>query len=286
MRSQWGRWSVLAGVVGCIVVAGLAHADGPRGAHFGGHFGGGGRGAAPAHFGGAAHFGGGAHFAPAPHYAPAPRYAPGPRYAPAPHYGAPAGRGAARFAPPISRIYPNARHGNWNRTGDEGHWDGDRGDWGGYGDWHGGGGWGDDDGHDWVGTYWGGGYWGGSYWPAVTYGVGFSWFLPVLPSVYATYWYDGIPYYYADDVYYTFDPNYDGYVATDPPPVGGYDASAQGTTGQIFMYPKNGQSPAQQAEDRRACEDWAHQQVGPNGNTDDFRRAMTACAVGRGYTVR
>jgi hypothetical protein len=35
---------------------------------------------------------------------------------------------------------------------------------------------------------------------------------------YATYWYDGIPYYYANDVYYTWNPTYDGYTATDPPP--------------------------------------------------------------------
>ncbi len=54
------------------------------------------------------------------------------------------------------------------------------------------------------------------------YGAGFAWFLPILPLAYATYWYSGVPYYYANDVYYTWNPSYDGYVATDPPPVGGF----------------------------------------------------------------
>jgi len=69
-----------------------------------------------------------------------------------------------------------------------------------------------------TGAYWRGGYWHGGFWPRAYYGVGFAWFLPVLPLAYATYWYGGIPYYYANDVYYTYNPGYEGYVATDPPP--------------------------------------------------------------------
>jgi len=70
-----------------------------------------------------------------------------------------------------------------------------------------------------AGHYWGGGYWGGRFWPGVRYGVGFSWFLPVLPFGYATYYWGGLPYYYYDNAYYQWDPSYNGYVATDPPPV-------------------------------------------------------------------
>jgi hypothetical protein len=69
-----------------------------------------------------------------------------------------------------------------------------------------------------TGARWGGGYWHGGYWPRAYYGLGFAWFLPVLPLAYATYWYGGVPYYYANDVYYTWNPAYDGYTATDPPP--------------------------------------------------------------------
>jgi hypothetical protein len=133
----------------------------------------------------------------------------------------------------------------------------------------------------------------------------------VLPLAYATYWYGGIPYYYANDVYYTYDQSYDGYVATDPPPVAdpsGADGSAgaapsgaqvqaapapaagdQGgaVPGQIFMYPKNGQSAEQQATDKAQCQQWAAQQAGQVAqNGSDYQRAMAACVEGRGYSAR
>lgn len=172
------------------------------------------------------------------------------------------------------------------------------GSWG--GGWHGGGGYGG----GWHGGYWGGGYWGGGFWPRAYYGLGFSWFLPVLPLAYATYWWDGNPYYYANDVYYTWNPTYDGYTVTDPPPVneGANNAPAAGNDGapaapmpppaggaagdQIFMYPRNGQSDAQLATDRSECQQWATSQVGGGGRPDDYRRAMTACAEARGYSAK
>ena len=78
------------------------------------------------------------------------------------------------------------------------------------------------------GRFWGGGYWGGRFWPGVHYGAGFAWFLPVLPFGYATYYWGGNPYYYYDGGYYSWDPSYNGYVATDPPPVAD-TASGSGT---------------------------------------------------------
>jgi len=152
-----------------------------------------------------------------------------------------------------------------------------------------------------TGAYWNGGYWHGGYWPRAYYGVGFSWFLPVLPLAYATYWYGSVPYYYANDVYYTWNPSYDGYVATDPPPVGDSSGAAaapadqvQGDpqaagapppAGQVFMYPKNGQSEEQQSTDKRECQQWASSQANPQ-NPDDYRRAMMACIEGRGYSAQ
>ncbi|HUL19568.1 MAG TPA: DUF6515 family protein, partial [Steroidobacteraceae bacterium] len=105
-------------------------------------------------------------------------------------------------------------------------------------------------------------------------------FVPVLPTFYTTVWLGAVPYYYANDAYYTYSPDYSGYVATDPPPVadpsgaavapdaapeagaGGYedasppapppaDPAVVGQQGRIFMYPKNGQSADQQSTDRR-----------------------------------
>jgi len=168
-----------------------------------------------------------------------------------------------------------------------------------------------------TGAYWGGGYWHGGYWPRAYYGLGFAWFLPILPAVYATYWYGGLPYYYANDVYYTWDPSYSGYVATDPPPAdagGGAGSAAPGpddgqgqpqeqaqpqyqgqepqgqeapgSAPQIFMYPKNGQSQEQQSTDKQECQKWASDQAGQSGeNSSDYRRALVACVEGRGYSA-
>ena len=184
--------------------------------------------------------------------------------------------------------------GNSGNVGYRGGYGGYRGGYGGY--------------HGYsTGAYWGGGYWHGGYWPRAYYGYGFSWFLPLLPIGYATYWYAGIPYYYANAVYYTWNPDFQGYTATDPPPVadpsgaaagaapaiGGSGTGAPGTvdpagqSGQIFMYPMNGQSAEQQSVDKRQCQQWAAQQTGQGASSgSDYQRAMMACIEGRGYRVR
>ena len=156
---------------------------------------------------------------------------------------------------------------------------------------------------------WGGGYWGGRYWPGVYYGAGFAWFLPVLPFGYATYWWNDSPYYYYNDAYYTWSPSADGYVATEPPPAapanGESDAAAPSYAGpdqpampvqpaqpgggggdNIFAYPAQGQSAAQQASDRQECTQWAASQAGSAGGSPDYRRALVACFEGRGYSAQ
>jgi hypothetical protein len=159
---------------------------------------------------------------------------------------------------------------------------------------------------------WGGGYWGGYYWPRAYFGLGFNWFLPALPLYYSTYWYSGVPYYYADDAYYTWSPSDGGYVATNPPPLaagvpaegpapaGAPDAAPPPATGpaasdgqpgaapggeRVFAYPKNNQTEEQQSTDRRECEQWAAGQTGA-GNPTDYRRAMVVCFEGRGYSAQ
>jgi outer membrane lipoprotein SlyB len=70
-----------------------------------------------------------------------------------------------------------------------------------------------------------------------------------------------------------------------PPPAGG---------DRLFIYPRSGQSEAQTARDRSECGRWASQQTGyDSGRADpadprrsDYRRAISACLEGRGYTVR
>jgi hypothetical protein len=245
----------LSAVLGAGSALAQAHGGGGHSSG-GGHFGGGGHAAAGGHFGGGAHF------------------------APGGHVGAYRGAVGAGYA----HTYPGGYHG----AALAGH--GAYGRPGGYYYGHG----------YSTGAYWRGGYWHGAWWPRAYYGLGFSWFLPVLPLAYATYWYGGVPYYYANDVYYTYNPDYEGYVATDPPPVGESDGSApQGGAaiappqdggsipGQVFMYPKNGQSAEQQAQDKAECQQWAAQQAGQAAqNGADYRRAMTACVEGRGYSAQ
>jgi hypothetical protein len=277
MSTKSRGFVLAAGILGSLLIGASpvwaqSHGGGGHaGGGGGGHFGGGGHAAA----GGGAHISGGAHYGGVAHYAG----------------GARGYAGAAGYA----HGYPAGYHG---------------GSYGAYGAYaHAGGYYG----HGYsTGAYWRGGYWRGGFWPRAYYGVGFSWFLPVLPLAYATYWYSGIPYYYANDVYYTYNPGYDGYVATDPPPVADSSGSSDGSAGaapggaqvqsapapgsgdqggpiagQIFMYPKNGQSAEQQATDKAECQQWAAQQAGQVAqNGSDYQRAMSACVEGRGYSAR
>jgi|SRR5215469_2727057 len=270
----------------------------------GGHMSGGGAGGG--HFGGGGHVGGGAHFA-APmshgyyggaHYAAGPHYTAAPHnYATASHYGYGAG---AHFAGGAygAHGYAVAPHG---AAVVPGHWA---------------------HGAAFVPRYWGGGYWHGVFWPHVWFYPGYAWWLPVLPFGYATFWWGGMPYYYVNSVYYTWNPGYSGYVATDPPPADGtadpsadtYSDGSQpgdaapagpppnapapqyggGAGADVYVYPRNGQNEQQTANDRYECHSWAVNQTGFDptrggpqpGNDIDYKRAMVACLDARGYTAR
>src|SRR5437660_708933 len=132
-------------------------------------------------------------------------------------------------------------------------------------------------------------------------GAGFAWFLPILPLGYATFWWGGIPYYYCNDAYYTWRPDYDGYVVTDPPPVAesasgddSGDDSQSGGTADVYIYPRNGQSDEQTSNDRFECHKWAVGQTGfdptrssqTSGTASEYRRAMIACLGARGYSAK
>jgi len=169
---------------------------------------------------------------------------------------------------------------------------------------------------------WGGGYWHGAFWPAAYYGWSYPLFLGFLPALYATYWWDGVPYYYVNNVYYNYDAADNGYVAVDPPPTSAGtdadnvnaaagpqahnpdntppDAAAAGAPGAaagLIIYPRNGQSDQQQSTDKFQCHDWAKGQTGfdPTSQASSgasvnkrsaYARAMSACLDARGYTVR
>lgn len=154
--------------------------------------------------------------------------------------------------------------------------------------WHGGYGYGYGyRGYGWYGgyygwrPYYGWGWWG---WP-----VGAA-FLATLPFYYSTIWWNGVPYYYANNGYYLWNDTAGGYVSVSPPqevvsqaPAAAGSGVQAPASGQLFVYPRNGQSTEQTLRDRQECQDWAASQAGAGA---DNLRAQTACLEGRGYSVR
>lgn len=127
-------------------------------------------------------------------------------------------------------------------------------------------------------------------------------FVPVLPAYYTTLWVGGVPYYYANDTYYNWDPQQNGYEVVDPPANDQAVSTqppqqAQPQSDDLFIYPQNGQSAEQQSNDKYECHKWAVGQSGfdptqAGGNSsdpaarDNYGRAIRACLGGRGYSVR
>ena len=123
-----------------------------------------------------------------------------------------------------------------------------------------------------------------------------------LPAFYTTLWIAGMPYYYANDVYYRWSPEANGYEVVAPPQ--GADAPgeapAQSASGHdLILYPKNGQNMQQQSADRYECHSWSKAQSGfdptqpggvapqdSNAKRDQYQRAMSACLEARGYSVK
>jgi hypothetical protein len=140
--------------------------------------------------------------------------------------------------------------------------------------------------------------WNGGSW--IIWTAPFGLFVPLLPPYYTTLWWYGVPYYYANDTYYQWDDNEQQYEVVPPPD--GIEANGSTQTpasDQLFVYPSHGQSDAQQAQDRAACQQWARAQTGydpnvPGGSAaeqavqkrNDYFRAQVSCLEGRGYTVR
>lgn len=134
---------------------------------------------------------------------------------------------------------------------------------------------------------------------------GHGWFLPGLIVGSVLGW--GLaPRYYYPPAYYYPPPAYDY-----PPPVYSYPppgevspappSGGQVTGGQIFIYPRQGQSDQQLSTDRNECHNWAMDKTGydptkpppaerPTAQiarqSSDYQRALDACLDGRGYTMR
>jgi hypothetical protein len=149
--------------------------------------------------------------------------------------------------------------------------------------------------------YWyGGGIWYAAYGPRyVVVAPPIGVFVPLLPYFYTTLWFGGTPYYYANDAYYLWRAPRRAYEVVTPP------AAMQASRvlpppEDIFVYPREGQSPEQGDFDRYECHRWASDQTGfdptrpergvpyeqAGAARAEYLRAMTACLEARGYSVR
>lgn len=148
--------------------------------------------------------------------------------------------------------------------------------------------------------YFHGGVWYHSYgsrFVVVTPPIGIV--VPVLPPFYTTVWVGGVPYYYANGVYYAWSPPERAYVVVKEPPESEITARSSPPE-QLFVYPKKGQNEQQQADDRYACHRWAAGETGfdpsqpPADMPDaqlvtkrtDYQRAIKACLEAREYSVK
>ncbi|HEV3180979.1 MAG TPA: DUF6515 family protein [Steroidobacteraceae bacterium] len=149
--------------------------------------------------------------------------------------------------------------------------------------------------------YYSGGVWYAPRGPGfVVVGAPFGVFVPVLPPFYTTLWVGGFPYYYANDTYYAWRADQNGYEVVEPPSEQGAATTQEPPSDDLFIYPQNGQSEQQQSNDKYECHRWASSQTGfdPTQSAGgispdqvaakrvDYQRAMRACLEGRGYSVR
>jgi hypothetical protein len=151
------------------------------------------------------------------------------------------------------------------------------------------------------GRYWyGGGVWyapRGPRWFVVAPPIGV--YVPILPPFYTTVWFGGMPYYYANDAYYVWRDGERGYEVVEPP-ADVAPSNEMPVSEEVYMYPRAGQSPEQQAKDRYECHRWAADQTGfdptqaaggvaageAQRKRGEYHRAMSACLEGRGYSVK
>ncbi len=120
--------------------------------------------------------------------------------------------------------------------------------------------------------------------------------LSVLPLGYATFYLASDRYHYVNDTYYRWYSDTNDYEVVDEPN-GAADALyrvSEIAAASLYIYPTQGQTEEQRDQDRFECHLWAVDESGFDPSYSDadkagyenYRRAMTACLEGRGYSVK
>ena len=115
-----------------------------------------------------------------------------------------------------------------------------------------------------------------------------------LPTGFVSFSIGARRYYHLNATYYFYEPETQEYVVVAEPGGAAGALAAAEPSGQLFVYPNEGQSEEQTRRDRYECYVWASEQSGfdpaqpdqPSEFQFDYDRALSACLAGRGYTLR
>jgi hypothetical protein len=117
---------------------------------------------------------------------------------------------------------------------------------------------------------------------------GYGFFFASIPAYCKLVYWQGMPYYTADDIYYEWNASVGAYEQVQPP--AGLTGNTQAPVlKDLFVFPNADQTAEQLERDRADCQRLAADQVGllPNvaANRADYRRADEACLEARNYSV-
>jgi hypothetical protein len=119
---------------------------------------------------------------------------------------------------------------------------------------------------------------------------GHGFYFASIPSYCKLVYWDGAPYYYADDVYYEWSGTAGAYEQVQPPAGLAESINSQAPLlRDLFVFPNGAQTIEQLQRDREECQQWAADQVGLDpkvaAKRANYLRADGACLEARDYSV-
>ncbi len=117
---------------------------------------------------------------------------------------------------------------------------------------------------------------------------GYGFYFASIPAYCKRIYWQGLPYYYADDIYYEWNASVGAYEQVQPPP-GLTESTLAPAMRELFIFPNGDQTIEQLERDREECRRWADDQVGLDlkhaASRANFLRADSACLEARDYSV-
>jgi hypothetical protein len=119
---------------------------------------------------------------------------------------------------------------------------------------------------------------------------GHGFYFASIPSYCKRVYWNGVPYFYADDVYYEWSSTAGAYEQVQPPAGLAESINNQAPAlKDLFVFPNGDQTVEQLERDREECHQWAADQVGLDpkvaAKRADYLRADGACLEARDYSV-